>query len=474
MPNLIPLPKKFDLTGGSFPLSGGINCLCGDFLAAANVFSGYFEKIFHHKLTVGEEGCIRVLRADGLAPEEYRLSARDNSVTLEASDAAGINHAFSALVQLTSPDLTVPCCDISDKPDCSYRSCMIDLARDWHDFRYLLEYVDMCWFYRISILHLHFTDSESYTLPSRLFPKLSTEGRHYTFEQIAELCEYAFARGVELVPEIDVPGHSLPFSENYPEIFGSSRIIMQTERSMNAMKELFGELCDMFPHSGYVHIGGDEAEISLWCENDDCRSYAEANGIDFDAPDKRLLSERMLAHFVQTMADTVFAHGKQPVAWEGFAAAVNEYVSKDIIMVSWENFYQTTPELLSGGFKIVNGSWAPMYICTPLTYWTQEEVFNWSVYRWKPIHPKSPYLGLTIEIEPDPGVLGGGMLAWGDHIPRQFEVIDDGVRAEQALVEQRAPMLAENTWNIRKRRTYENIREAYEACDAKYQKLKAR
>ena len=106
-----------------------------------------------------------------------------------------------------------------DAPDCSYRGMMVDLARNWHDFTYLISYVDMCYYYKISVLHLHFTDDQSYTLPSKRFPKLSTKGRSYTPEQIEALNQYAEARGIQLMPEIDVPGHCISFQKEYPDIF---------------------------------------------------------------------------------------------------------------------------------------------------------------------------------------------------------------------------------------------------------------
>ena len=114
----------------------------------------------------------------------------------------------------------------------------------------------MCYFYKVSVLQLHFTDDQSYTLPSKLFPKLSTENQSYTSTQIQGLVEYANARGVELMPEIDVPGHCRSFGEAYGDLFGTKGVICQHTDSMRAMKDLFAELCDMFPYSKYIHIGG--------------------------------------------------------------------------------------------------------------------------------------------------------------------------------------------------------------------------
>lgn len=475
IPHLIPLPKNITCNPETVALSPALYCGCEDFLPAAEVFVKYASALTGKSFSLcadpGTNGGIHLALDNTLAPESYTLTA-EKEITLTAASAVGINHALATLLQLIDPAAcTIPSCRITDQPDCQFRGCMIDLARNWHDFNLLLDYVDMCWFYKIPMLHLHFTDDQSYTLPSRIYPNLSTENRHYSLEQIRQLTDYAAARGVELIPEIDVPGHCTSFSESYPELFGH-KIITQTAASMAAMKALFTELCELFPHSRYIHIGGDEAAILAWGEDENCRSYVEALGIDFDMPDKKQLSERLLANFVQQMADAVFACGRIPLAWEGFAECVNQYVSKDILLFSWENYYQTAPQLLDGGFRIINGSWNPMYIVTPTPCWSQEEVFNWTIYDWTPVHPGSPYIGSSLHIEPDDQIIGGWLLAWGDKISSEFETVAEGVLAEQALVEERAPLLSENTWHVQKVRSYSDIKTAYDALCGKLTLLK--
>ena len=104
-----------------------------------------------------------------------------------------------------------------------------------------------------------------------------------------------------------------------------------------------------------------------------------------------------------------------------------------------------------------------MYVVTPAAYWSQKEVFDWSIYRWRPVHPDSPYRGVTIEIDPDERVLGGQLLAWGDTIPTGFATVAEGIAQERRLVAERMAALAENTWNRQKLRSYEEFSRAYEA-----------
>lgn len=457
---LIPTPKNYKVGEEfySFPATITSNV---SFDQAVFVFSEYCIKL-GVRFSYTQHGVINMITDSSLSAGAYKIEITMTQVNLFASDLSGMHHAYATILQLikistASDTILLPVCDIYDYPDTGYRGMMVDLARAWHDFEYLLRYIDMCYFYKASVLHLHFTDDQSYTLPSDLYPKFSTKDRYYSQIQISNLVEYAHIRGIELVPEIDVPGHCISFQEAYPEIFGTMNIICQHPTSMQAMKDIFSELCDMFPYSKYIHIGGDEAAINKWTTCCECMEYIRGKGIDTQAEDKRLLAEQCLANFVSEIGDAVLKKERIPIAWEGFAKQVNYMISRDIIIMSWENYYQLTPELLEAGFNIINCSWDPMYIVAPVVQRSTKEVYDWSVYKWKPVHPDSPYIQVGVEISPTKQVLGGQLLAWGDHIIKQYPVVSDGIAAECTMLQDRIPYLAENTWNINKTHTYDSF-----------------
>lgn len=461
--NIIPTPKNVTTINDkmdylAFAPSIKYN---DDFSNAIDSFMLYVERIYGIAITKQEDASIKVVYEAELASEEYRLVVNEEGAIIYASDSVGANHAFATVLQImevSSKQILLPMIIIEDIPDCIYRGMMIDLARNWHSFSYLLSYVDMCYFYKLSVLHLHFTDDQSYTLPSEIYPKLSTLGRFYTREQIHELVEYANARGVELMPEIDVPGHCISFGEAYGDLFGTKGVICQHEDSMEAMRNLFRELCDMFPYSKYIHIGGDEAyAMDEWTKCPQCCEYAKSVGIDSDMEDKRMLAEFLYAHFISEMAEVIFEKGKQPIVWEGFAKDVNHKVSKDIWVMSWENLYQLTSDLLDAGFKIINCSWIPMYVVTPLQMWSPKEVFEWSVFSWRAKAIKSPIHETGYESPKSSQVLGGQLLAWGDHIPTKCPSIEEGVYEERVRMLERLPMTAENTWNTEKVTDYDSF-----------------
>ena len=427
------------------------------FADAARTLTDYARRTHGIDLTEGKGGITFTVDAS-LPAEAYTLTVTESGATVKASDSLGAQNAAVTLIQLmekTEGGLTLPVGVIEDEPKCTWRTVMIDLARDWHELHVLYEYVDMCRFYKVKYLHFHFTDDQSYTLPSKAFPKLSTEGRHYTEAEIKGLIAYAKSRGIQLIPEIDVPGHTTSFAAAYGEIFGTDGIICLSEESMAGMATLFRELCELFADSEYIHLGGDEAAIAKWIDCDKCLNAFRSRGVDVDGyltteEGKHELTELMYATFIKDICEVILDCGKTPVVWEGFHKSMNHLIPKESVIVSWENFYQTAPELLEAGFRVVNGAWKPMYVVTPVVYWSPEEIYNWNVYTWGAVHPGSPYNKEALRIDPTMQVEGGQLLAWGDQIVVKYPVVAEGVREEQRLIEERTPCLSENVWNREK------------------------
>ena len=479
MMNLIPTPRKATMADARVAVSPfyATDAACAD---AAATLAEYARRIHGVTLTEGNHGITFAIDAS-LPAEGYTLTVTAEGVAVKAADPVGAQHASATLVQIMEyrdETLTLPAGEIADEPLCTWRTVMIDLARDWHELHVLYEYVDMCCFYKIRYLHFHFTDDQSYTIPSKAFPKLSTEGRHYTDEEIKALLAYAKSRGVQIVPEIDVPGHTSSFSAAYGDLFGRDGIICQSEESMEAMSTLFRELCELFSDSDYIHMGGDEAAIDRWTTCDKCLDAFRQNGVEVDKylsddKERHNLAEIMYATFVKRICEVILSCGKTPVVWEGFHEDTNYLIPRDALIVSWENYYQTTPQLLNAGFRIVNGAWKPMYIVTPAVHWAPEEVYNWSIYSWGAIHPGSPYHKESLTIEPTTQVEGGMLLAWGDQIMATYPNLPEGVREEQRLVEERAICLTENVWNREKPLTWDEFKPKMEAVAALYETFRS-
>ena len=478
MIRLIPTPKNTNMCDARSVIAARYTAEAS-LVDAARTLAHYARRTHGITLTEGPGG-ISFITDTSLPAEGYILSVNTDGVTVKVADEVAAQHAAVSLIQLMEKvdgGMSLPIGTLADSPECTYRTLMLDLARNWHELCVLYEYVDMCCFYKIRYLHLHFTDDESYTLPSKAFPKLSTEGRHYTHEEIKSLLAYAKSRGVQIIPEIDVPGHTTSFSTAYGDIFGRDGIICLSEDSMEAMSILFCELCELFADSDYIHIGGDEACIDRWTSCDKCLNAFRQDGVDVDKylqsdEIRRDLAELMYATFIKRICNVVLSRGKTPVVWEGFREDTNHLIPREALIVSWENYYQTTPQLLSGGFRVVNGSWIPMYVVTPSIYWSAEDVYNWNIYTWRPYHPKSPYAGSGLTIKPTDQVEGGMLLAWGDHIARKFPILSEGIRKEQQLVEERVMPFAENVWNREKPTDWNEFCERMTAVSSLYESFR--
>ena len=177
--SIIPVPKKLDIPeGGGNAVFKALICIPEKWYAAGDAFAAYTAKagIKTEICTYAEDGsqdpcccqdrrCIYVKECDASETEGgYRLEINTVGAAVFASDISSVNKAFATLFQILNADpsnsgnMILPLLNISDAPDSSYRGMMVDLARYWHPFEFLLAYVDMCWYYKLSALQLHFTD----------------------------------------------------------------------------------------------------------------------------------------------------------------------------------------------------------------------------------------------------------------------------------------------------------------------------
>lgn len=472
--SLIPYPRDVQLTdqkGAIVASVGGADIFPG----ASDTLSDYARRIFGLSLPAELEGNICFFKCDSCAPEEYILELNAEKITLYASSELGANHAAVTLLQLISVShghVRFPIGRIHDVPDKNWRGFMLDLARVRKSKEQILSYIDMCRFYKIRYFHLHFNDDQSYTLPSARYPALSTPESHYSFEDIREILAYAAKRGVTILPELDMPGHCTAFQGAYPEIFGDDGILCIGEKSMAAIEEITGEFCETFADAEYIHIGADEANILLWTKCEKCREAMCKVDPDFLGRDAREQAEFMYAYFVSRICRLVKRYGKKPVIWEGVSERHNHMIPKDTVVMSWENFYQTTSQLTNAGFRVINCSWKPLYVVKSKRLWSPKTIYDWNVHEWEAVHTESPYYRNPYTESKTEQVMGAQLLAWSDGIWFHKEDPVLGAAEEMTLVEQRIPALAENTWNVRKVSDWAEFSLRARKVASRYQKLK--
>lgn len=416
---LIPVPKKAECFEGTAVCCCAVYTEKAEWKDAAGTFSGYFARLYGAEPAFAPGG-VELIFDETVRKDGYIFEAADG-IRIFASDIEGANYGLATAMQLIRYEKGQICAEkvrIEDWPDKDYRGLMVDLARCWHPFPTLFKYADVCWYYKVKYLQLHFIDDQLYTLPSKVFPDISTKGKHYTFEQIEEFRAYAEARGLVLVPEFEAPGHASALNAAYPEVFGDVRdpeaphesystsiICGGSEKAMEGVCALIKEVAEMFPNSPFIHIGGDEAIIRYWNDCAVCREYMAKHGLE-DV-------HELYSDFVSRTAKFVLSIDRTPIVWEGFPKKGHERIPKETIVIAWESYYQMCYELLEEGFRIINCCWKPLYIVPSLTHdWGVKEILGWNVYNWQHWWDNSPAKLNPINVQPTDDVWGAQICSW--------------------------------------------------------------
>ena len=406
-----------------------------------------------------QKGGVEVVYNETLKKNEYTLKTTPN-VRIEASDSEGVCYALATLVQLIEEKNNVACvceCEIYDYPETDYRGVMAYVsAKRVLKFEDLLVFADLCYLYKMNYLHVHFTDSSSYALPSRVLPKLSSKGA-YTWEQIEQLKEYCKARNITIIPEIDLPGHAVAMIKNCPEKFANTYttssplwedgtpcaeevICVGKDGAFEALEALIEEIAQTFPDSPYIHIGGDEVNHRVWDACDDCRAYIKKNHLKD--------SHELYAHTIMRLAKKVIELGKRPIVWEGFSEEYAHLIPKECIIAVYESYYFLADKIIEQGFDIINCSWEPLYSVSwgaemwwiDMQPWGYKEILAWDKYTFKNKYMKpSPVHLNPMHLTPTNKVLGAQMCDWAGYFAQKIGYIREFV-----------PAVAERTWTTKR------------------------
>ena len=277
--------------------------------------------------------------------ESYTLTVAPDGSHLDAATSVGAVRGlatFRQLVRMGASRTAIPAMTIEDAPEYEWRGLMIDVARHFVPLELLKRNVDAMELVKLNVLHLHLSDNEGFRVESKTFPKLQLEGsngEYYTQDQIRDLIRYAADRGIMIVPEFDMPSHSMSWMAGYPSLassegpFQPGRVslegltskstmadvmaAMQTSRvpafdptletTYQFLDQFVAEMAALFD-SPYFHIGADENNGAVWRQNPRIVAFMNAQHI----ADTHALQN----YFVQRVHDIVAKHGKTMVAWE--------------------------------------------------------------------------------------------------------------------------------------------------------------
>ncbi len=275
--------------------------------------------------------------------ETYTLDAAPAGARLHASNPLGILRGLQTFLQLIAiaPDgFRVPALHIEDHPRFPWRGLMIDTGRHFIPLEVVKRNLDGMEAVKMNVFHWHLSENQGFRAESRKFPKLheqGSDGLYYTQEEIREVIEYARDRGIRVVPEFDMPGHSTAWFVGYPELAsgdGPYTIERQwgvfdpamdptEEKTYRFLSEFIGEMGKLFPDQ-FFHVGGDEVNGKEWDANPKIRAFMKSHKIKNDL--------ELQAYFSSRVQELVAKHKKTPVGWD---EVLVPGVPKTIVIQSW-------------------------------------------------------------------------------------------------------------------------------------------
>lgn len=359
--------------------------------------------------------------------EAYTLEVSATAARLTAATTVGALRGLETLVQLVSGDAQgfyLPAVRIADRPRFRWRGLLVDVGRHFMPPEVIKRTLDGMAVVKLNVLHWHLSEDQGFRVESRRYPKLhqlGSDGLYYTRDQIREIVAYAHDRGIRVVPEFDMPGHSTSWLVGYPE-YGSAPGPYQIERKFGVFDPALdptqeatyqfidgfvGEMAALFPDS-YWHIGGDEVSPSYWNRNPRILRFKREHGFADN--------EALQAYFNQRLSRVLTKHGKRMIGWDEI---LHESLPKSTVIQSWRGTAYLGRAASQGFSGILS---APYYLdqINPADQHYQSD-------------PLPPENGLSAE-QAD-RVLGGEACMWAEHIDP--ETIDSRVWPRLAAIAER-------------------------------------
>ena len=338
--SLIPKPVSVTQASGAFVLDEHV--VIGTDTAsrpAATLLSGWLKATTGRATKIASKGSITMKVNPSLAKlgaEGYQLEVSPKGVSLSAPKYAGIVNGLQTFRQLWPtgkvPKFTLPALKIEDQPAYAWRGMMLDVSRYFMDKAYVLHFLDIMAAHKLNVLHLHLIDDQGWRVEIKKYPKLTEiggfrgegaarEGGFYTQADIKEMVAYAAARNITIVPEIELPAHTLSAVCAYPWLActGKQHTMPTTHfisddlycagkaTTWTFLSDVLGELCALFP-SPYIHIGGDEAKYTKWKACPDCQKKKTELG---------LADEKALQGWMTREVEAILAKkGRRILGWD--------------------------------------------------------------------------------------------------------------------------------------------------------------
>lgn len=408
---LIPYPANLTRNEGTFNLKQltAITTPAGDEAVAryAQEFTTQLEKTSGIKVPVNPTTAATslVMTKDAtLAHEAYKLTVNEAGINIAAADSTGFFYAIQTLKQLmphaiynrsgasTAIDWTVPCVEIADQPQLGHRGYMLDVARHFFSKTEVKRILDIMATYKMNRFHWHLTDDQGWRIDIPEYPKLAqvgavrkgsfvnaggsskffddTEygrGMYYTLDDLREIVAYANNLNIEIIPEIDLPGHMVAAVAAYPEFScdptkkyevridgGISKDVLNIgkDETIDFLKCVLGHMAEVFPYK-YIHLGGDECPTDQWSHNADCLKRVKDEGLAGVNELQSWLVEKLGLYLKEK-------YDKDIICWDELLAHWKSDNTVKPVIMAW-NHINKSKDAADKGFKSIVVPYQSLY-----------------------------------------------------------------------------------------------------------------
>lgn len=408
---LIPYPANLTRNEGTFNLKQltAITTPAGDEAVAryAQEFATQLEKTSGIKVPVNPTTAATSLvmtKDAALAHEAYKLTVTEAGINIAAADSTGFFYAIQTLKQLmphaiynrsgasTAIDWTVPCVEIADQPQLGHRGYMLDVARHFFSKTEVKRILDIMATYKMNRFHWHLTDDQGWRIDIPEYPKLAqvgavrkgsfvnaggsskffddTEygrGMYYTLDDLREIVAYAKSLNIEIIPEIDLPGHMVAAVAAYPEFScdptkkyevridgGISKDVLNIgkDETIDFLKCVLGHMAEVFPYK-YIHLGGDECPTDQWSHNADCLKRVKDEGLAGVNELQSWLVEKLGLYLKEK-------YDKDIICWDELLAHWKSDNTVKPVIMAW-NHINKSKEAADKGFKSIVVPYQSLY-----------------------------------------------------------------------------------------------------------------
>lgn len=480
---LLPMPNKVvSVKGKAFTISAGKTTIYQN-QPELEFVTRSLQEILRDRMQVtlpvsmSDNAAIRLLIDPAIdGKEHYRIQVNARGMTISGATVGAVYYGVMTIDQLLLGDICATAqkeiqpVDIDDAPRFSYRALMLDPARHFLPVEDVKFFIDQMVRYKYNTLQLHLTDDQGWRVEIKKYPRLVGE-KYYTQEELSDLIRYAACRNINIIPELDVPGHTVAILATYPELSCShtdtlSKVVGKTvdlmlcannEKVYMVYRDIIREISELFP-SRYIHLGGDEAVVEKnWSRCTNCRAMMKELGYQ--------KASQLMIPFFDRMLSFVRENGKTAILWcelDNIYPPANDYLfpyPKEVTLVSWRGGLTPTCLQLTRkhGNPLIMAPGEYAYLDYPQLNGDFPEFNNWGmpVLTLKQCYQFDPGYGVSAQEQAH--VLGVMGTLWAEAMPSINRVTYMTYPRGLALAEAGWTQMKYRSWESFKQRLYPNL-----------------